>query len=133
MIMALDTETTGLCTKPRCFNAFYPYSISKYYDSSRVIQLGCVLYTNSGLVAESREWLIKPDSFVINNSYIHGITTDEAVQKGLEFSQVAQEFNEFLSKTTFADEANFGNDQLSTILQDEIYLYIHLYLRLKHA
>lgn len=111
-VMALDTETTGLCCKPKLFSAFYPYHITKYYDSSRVIQIGCVVYQDDGTVTLSKEWLVKPEGFCIENSHIHGITTERALAEGQAFVDVAREFGDVLSraKLVVVHNANFDKN-----------------------
>lgn len=118
-VMALDTETTGLCCKPKLFNAFYPYHITKYYDSSRVIQVGCVLYKGDGSVSLSKEWLVRPDGFRIENSHIHGITMERATAEGQPFEEVAREFGEALARARLVVVHNVNFDK--NVLCAELY------------
>lgn len=88
--IVLDTETSGLPITPR-FGAFYDASQTKYYDSSRLIQVAVVSNT------ESHSWLIIPEDFEINNEKIHKITHDHAT-KGVSFDVMITELVPILQR-----------------------------------
>ena len=79
-VMFLDTETTGLYEK----NAL-PHEIDKF-NNSRMIELGYIINDIEC------SYLIKPDNFTIENSNIHGITTEEATNKGSYIMDVLKKF-----------------------------------------
>jgi DNA polymerase III subunit alpha len=86
----LDTETNGLPLTPK-FGSWYPPSETRYYDTSRVIQIAVVSST------ESHIWNIKPENFIIENAEFHGITQDMAM-KGVQWRQMISELLEILSR-----------------------------------
>lgn len=83
MYFFFDTETTGL---PRNRRA----AVSDLPNWPRVVQLAWLLVDEQGNELHSAEYLIKPDGFVIpaSASNIHGITTDVALQNGVELLPV---------------------------------------------
>ena len=44
-IIVLDTETSGLPIQKK-FNDYYDPIFTKYYDSSRIIEIGYIIYTH---------------------------------------------------------------------------------------
>ena len=89
-ILFLDTETSGL-PETLGFNKYYDYKESLRYKNSRLIELGYTLYNNDNLINKT-SFIIKPDQFVINNSYIHGITHEIALTEGITIDQVLENF-----------------------------------------
>lgn len=83
----LDTETTGFPARIS-FDTYYHPSITKHYDSSRLIELGYVICSEDGTVIKSVDNLVKPDNFKIENSFVHGITDENAMKNGMELSYV---------------------------------------------
>ncbi len=83
MYFFFDTETTGLPRNPRA-------SVSDLMSWPRVVQLAWLLVDEQGNDIHSAEYLIKPDGYVIPSSAsrIHGITTDIALQNGVELLPV---------------------------------------------
>lgn len=81
-ILVIDTETNGLPVT-KGFNNYYDPIDLKYYEKSRIIEIGYIIYTNDGIELDRREFLIKPDNFNIENSHIHGITFNMANEKGI--------------------------------------------------
>lgn len=80
-IIFIDIETTGL-PKLEKFNKYYHPSLSKYYDSSRMIELGYQVFNEEGnLVLEENDIIL--NDFDILNSHIHGITKKEIKNKGI--------------------------------------------------
>ena len=76
-VIVVDVETNGL-PLTRGFNNYYDPKNTIYYDTSRMIELGYIIYSFDGKEIARREFLIKPDKFNITNSDIHGITFDMA-------------------------------------------------------
>lgn len=76
----LDTETSGLPITKK-FGQYYHPSLLNYYDSSRIIEIGyIVFFSNKELFR--RSFIIKPNGFTITNENIHGITNKFATEKG---------------------------------------------------
>lgn len=78
MYLFVDTETTGLFSKQ-----YKPAAATDGWP--RLVELGWALYTEEGVQIGYNHALIKPDGFTIPTSAtaIHGITTQEAQEKGI--------------------------------------------------
>jgi DNA polymerase III epsilon subunit-like protein len=88
-IMFIDTETIGLPITIGFDNYHHPSNTIKY-NTSRVIELGYMIYENDKLVKEF-DSLIVPDKFEIFNTHIHGITQTDAESKGKSIVEVFSE------------------------------------------
>lgn len=123
-IMILDTETTGL-PKQRPFN---PNNTSAY-DNARMIELGYIIYNTKGDIIKKYNNLIN-HNIKINNSFIHGITSDICSKKGLIIDDVLDTFYQDLKECDVLVCHNVDFDK--NILLNEIYrikkmeLYEHL-------
>ncbi len=93
--MILDTETNGLPIVKR-FNVYHNPKDLKYYENSRMIELGYSIYSIDKIKLSDTCNLIKPDSFTISNSDIHGITQNIAETKGLPISVILNMFDKDL-------------------------------------
>lgn len=93
-----DTETTGLPAK-KGWDLYYPPKQLEKYNNSRLVQLGYIVLDNTNTVVKRKSFLVKPDNFTINNSYIHGITTEEALQNGINIKKGLEEFENDLKKS----------------------------------
>ena len=91
----IDTETTGL-PKMKGFNKYYSPSLLNYYDNARIIEIGYVIFSNDNIKIKEVNVLIKPDNFIISNTPIHGITTEEAINKGTDIKIVLLELEKDL-------------------------------------
>lgn len=80
-LMVLDTETTGL---PSSRN---PQELDKF-NNARLIELGYIIFDKSGKDIKKYDDLVKPNNFMITNTFIHGITHENAVQNGKDINQV---------------------------------------------
>ena len=100
MYMIFDTETSGLPIT-RGYDKYHDPALTHYYDRSRVVQLGYILLDESCQEISRKEFLIKPEGFVISKELtaIHGISQENAEKNGLPFSTVAKEFGKDLEKT----------------------------------
>jgi len=87
MYLFFDTETTGL---PKNYNA--PLSDSRNWP--RMVQIAWLLADEDGTERESRDYIIKPEGFVIPHQSvkIYGITTEKANEKGVQLESVLNEF-----------------------------------------
>jgi DNA polymerase III epsilon subunit-like protein len=87
-ILFIDTETTGLPTTAG-WDKYYPPSELEYYENARLIEFACILYdTETKEIVHEYSTLVKPVQFTIRNSHIHGITTEEAFEKGIYVEDV---------------------------------------------
>ena len=104
MYLFFDTETTGL---PRNFKA----PVSDLFNWPRLVQLAYLYYDKEGNLISSRDYIIKPDGFIIprDASRIHGITTEVAAAKGRSLQYVLNDFHQLISdaKCLVAHNMNF--------------------------
>ncbi len=105
MYLIFDTETTGL---PKSWNA----PITDTDNWPRAIQIAWQLHDELGNVIEHNDFLIKPDGFNIpyDAERIHGVSTDLAIEQGIELDEGLRLFNEALDKTKFVVGQNVGFD-----------------------
>lgn len=81
-IMVFDTETSGLPT--RINNKFPLFNNLEAYNQARLVQFSCIIYNlTENKKMEEIDFIIKPEGFVINNSHIHNITNEIALNKGI--------------------------------------------------
>lgn len=88
-VIVLDTETSGLPVT-KGFGIYFDPSNSKYYDKSRLIELGYIVYNNNDIQLFERNYLVKPNNFVVTNTNIHNITNEELKTKGLPIIDVLE-------------------------------------------
>ncbi|MEH6763665.1 MAG: DNA polymerase III subunit alpha [Aequorivita antarctica] len=105
MYLIFDTETTGL---PKRYNA--PVSDSDNWP--RCIQIAWQLHDANGKLLEHQDYLVKPEGFNIpfDAEKIHGISTELASAEGISLEEVAEKFQEVLSKSKFVVGQNVGFD-----------------------
>lgn len=87
-ILFFDTETTGL---PKNYNA----PLSDLANWPRLIQIAWATYNIDGREVDSAEYIIRPSGFQIplTASRVHGITTADAQEKGLNLKEVLLKFS----------------------------------------
>lgn len=104
MYFFFDTETTGL---PKNWNA----PVHDLNNWPRMIQVGYIIYDNDGNHIETKEYIIRPEGFIIpkESSNIHGITTERALAEGVELAFVLKEMFEKIraSNTLVAHNMSF--------------------------
>jgi DNA polymerase-3 subunit epsilon len=78
MYLFFDTETTG---RPKDYKA----PISDVDNWPRLVQLGYLIYDETGDQLSQGEFIVRPDGFLIPEeaSNIHGITNEIANSRGL--------------------------------------------------
>jgi DNA polymerase-3 subunit alpha len=105
MYIIFDTETTGL---PKRWDA----PITDTSNWPRAIQIAWQLHDDMGRLVERQDYLIKPEGFNIpyDAERIHGISTELALEQGIELSEVLEKFNIALSKAKFIVGQNVGFD-----------------------
>jgi DNA polymerase-3 subunit epsilon len=87
--MFLDTETTGI-PQQKSYNKYYePYYIT-FYNGARMVELGYVICDDVGNIFKEQSLLIKPNGFTIKNSNIHGITTEQATNEGVNVGEALE-------------------------------------------
>ena len=94
MYLIFDTETTGL---PKSWNA----PITDTDNWPRCIQIAWQLHDEMGKLIEHDDFLIQPEDFNIpyDAERIHGISTDLALEQGIQLEEGLNIFNKALGKT----------------------------------
>jgi len=105
MYLIFDTETTGL---PANYNA----PVSDTNNWPRCIQIAWQLHDEMGNLVEHQDYLVKPEGFNIpyDAERIHGISTELAMEQGVELAEVLEKFNIALSRSKFVVGQNIGFD-----------------------
>ncbi|MBF0566301.1 MAG: 3'-5' exonuclease [Nitrospirae bacterium] len=106
MYLFFDTETTGL---PRNYRA----PLSDVRNWPRMVQIAWLLYDEEGNQISGRDYIIKPDGFVIPKeaSNIHHITTEKARQEGHDLAPVLEEFYELVQSAEYLVAHNMDFDE----------------------
>ena len=96
MYLIFDTETTGL---PRNYKA----PMTDLNNWPRCIQIAWQLHDEMGAVIEHDNFMVQPDGFNIpfDSEKIHGISTDLALEQGINLTEGLERFNDILGKTKF--------------------------------
>ena len=87
VLLFFDTETTGLPSRDRKVR-------SDPLSWPRLVELGWILMSDDGVCLEEHSLIIKPDGFEIPSAAteIHGISTADALLKGLQVTEVIDRF-----------------------------------------
>ena len=125
MYLIYDTETTGL---PKNFSA--PVTDSENWP--RLVQVAWQLHNDMGELIEVKNFIVRPDGFTIpfNAQKIHGISTQRALDQGVDLAFVLEEFNKAVVQSDFVVGHNiifdinimgaeFYRAQIATTLLDE--------------
>ena len=119
-IWIIDTETTGLPEQP-CFGIYYKYDILKYYNSSRMIQLGILefdLIDGKYEQTNSYEFIHKGE-FKIHNEKFHGITNKIVNNNGISIVKIADELKDKFKDVDLMVAHNMNFDR--NIIASEFY------------
>lgn len=120
-IIMFDTETTGFpCKTGLKFGEYHPYTKSKMYDESRIVQMSYMLCDADLNCLSMHDFVINSHSeFDITNSHIHGITNEISQSNGQDFEHVMTNFYSALkmSNTLVAHNADFDMN----VLKAELY------------
>ena len=106
MYLFFDTETTGL---PKKYNA--PASDSENWP--RLVQLAWLQYNENEQLEQTGNLIIKPVDFEIPQeaTNIHGITTEKAVNEGINLIDALLEFNDIVHQSTILIAHNISFDE----------------------
>ncbi|MCK5846821.1 MAG: 3'-5' exonuclease [Bacteroidales bacterium] len=106
MYLFFDTETTGL---PRNYKA----PASDVDNWPRMIQIGWILSDEQGNRIDSAEYIIKPNGFTIpiEASRVHGISTEKALDEGVELDDVLNTFNAIVNDSDVIVAHNISFDE----------------------
>lgn len=91
-----DTETTGLPFKPAPVKRYGRTHNSNGYP--RLIQIGWILTDEEDNTLSKQDYIVRPDGFSIPGDAvaINGISTDEALEKGVPLLDVLHRFSKDL-------------------------------------
>ncbi len=105
MYLIYDTETTG-----KALNFKAPHTDTENWP--RLVQLAWQLHDDKGELIEVKNYIVKPDGFVIpfNAEQIHGISTERAERQGMPLDFVLEEFNKALAQTQVCIAHNIDFD-----------------------
>ena len=126
--LVFDTETTGLPLRElqiRGWGTMYHPKKIKAYDPSRVVQISWIVYNKDGKSLKERDYIIKPDGFEVKNTRFHGITTEIANEKGVDFQKAIKKMKKDIKthevETLVAHNIEFDiNVTLSEIYRREL-------------
>lgn len=106
MYLFFDSETSGL---PHDWNA----PVAQTANWPRLVQLGWLRCDPDGTPAGAREYLIKPNGFVISREAIkkHGITTERALAEGVALEPVLAEFSKVVETAQVVVAHNVSFDE----------------------
>lgn len=112
MFLIYDTETTGLPKNDKA-------PLTDFKNWPRLIQLAWQMHDEKGEVIEVKNYLIKPEGFIIPRGAekIHGISTERATKEGHDLSEVLEIFSETLSRARVIVGHNIEFD--NTVMQVE--------------
>ena len=93
-VLFLDLETNGL-PQQISYNSYYSYDQLSKYRNARIVQIAYILCdinldidNKDNRVISKKDFIIKPNGFIINNDDIHGIKHNYASMNGLALSDV---------------------------------------------
>jgi DNA polymerase III epsilon subunit-like protein len=100
-VLFIDIETTGLpnriSNKNKPEEVYFSHTSNMDYDNSRIVQIGWKYYKNFDAdkididnIDKVKNVIIKPKNFIIskNNTSIHKISHDMAVEKGMNIRKI---------------------------------------------
>jgi DNA polymerase III epsilon subunit-like protein len=107
MFVFFDRETADLLPKNRSAK---PYDINQW---PRVIEIAYEVYSNERVLIEKESYLISPNGFNISKQAydIHGISTNEALSRGVELTEVLNRFAKILEKNRIFVAHNYEFDR----------------------
>ncbi len=106
MYLFFDTETTGL---PLDWKA----PISKLENWPRLVQIAWLVFDKSGNQLDSRNYIIRPDGFVIPKEAqaVHKISTERALEEGIPLATALTEFAEAIAQNQILVAHNMNFDE----------------------
>ena len=106
MYLFFDTETTGL---PINWKA----PVTDLNNWPRLVQLAYLRFDNNGNKISEGDFIIKPNGFNIpvDSSRIHGITTERALNEGVDLQKVLSHFYELVNETRTLVAHNMSFDE----------------------
>ena len=107
MYLFFDTETTGL---PQNWKA----PVTDLNNWPRMVQIAWVLSDNKGNRIETKDFIIKPEGYTIPKeaSKVHRISTEKAMDEGVDLIKVLNNFNELITESNFIVAHNINFDKM---------------------
>jgi DNA polymerase III subunit epsilon len=101
-----DTETTGI---PKNYKA----PVSDLKNWPRLVQIAWLVTDVNGNEIRSREHIVKPEGFAIpaDAAKVHGITTEMALERGVEIKTILDSVTQDIQKTQFLVAHNMAFDE----------------------
>src|SRR5450759_2770789 len=105
MYLVFDTETAGL---PDDWDA----PCTDFANWPRVVQIAWLLIDRDDHLLESASRIVRPDGFTIplDAVRVHGITTEDALGRGMPLSSVLSEFLAAVQRSSMVVEHNMAFD-----------------------
>lgn len=104
--LIFDTETTGL---PKNYKA----PITDLNNWPRLVQIAWWHCDNSGDILADSNYIVKPQGFTIpvDATNVHGITTEKAINEGIDLEVVLNEFAGAMERSDFLVAHNMNFDE----------------------
>jgi DNA polymerase-3 subunit epsilon len=106
MYLFFDTETTGL---PINWKA----PVTDLNNWPRLVQLAYLYFDKNGNKITGGDFIIKPEGFTIPKeaSRIHGISTERAMEEGIQLQVVLSEFQSLIDESEYLVAHNMSFDE----------------------
>lgn len=104
-LLFFDVETTGI---PKNWKA----PVTDIENWPRIVQIAWSIYDTKGQEFETKSFIIKPEGFAIpkESSKIHGITTERALNEGVQLQQILSELSERIRNSDMLIAHNISFD-----------------------
>ena len=124
--IVFDCETSGFPDKPRGFYNYYNPKMTKYYDSSRCLELSWfVLSTETNNIKEKKSFLLLHDGVFPENNpsafKVHKISNQMYKEEGKDPKEVLREFAKDLAQADLLVGHNLQFDK--HVVLSELYRY----------
>ncbi len=92
MYLFFDTETSGLPQQISKGKLYDPYESPDKWP--HIVQLGWIVYDEKRQIILKKQKIVKPNNWIIseNSEEIHGISLKKAMNEGVEWMKVWNEF-----------------------------------------
>jgi DNA polymerase III epsilon subunit-like protein len=107
--MVVDTETTGLPERSAVGGLPHYTDLNKY-KNARMIQICWAIFDNDNKLEELQNVYIRPNGFKVENTKIHGITTEMCNKNGKNLHSVLTNFIQSIDKVKYIVGHNISFD-----------------------
>lgn len=114
----LDLETNGLPEFPS-FGKFYDYKELNRYGNSRILSICIYLIDDSEKVIDKLYHILKTTDFELRNEHIHGITKEQILKEGIEWSEIVTKIKYLFTKCKLLIGHNIDFDRY--VLSSELF------------